>query len=60
MLLEDFGAVLGVGVAGTCMALTSLTSNHVYDAIGSLVIGGILGAVASVVIYTNVTALVGR
>ncbi|CAF4428701.1 unnamed protein product, partial [Adineta steineri] len=30
------------------------------DAIGSLVIGGILGAVASFIIYSNTAALVGR
>ncbi|KAL1122476.1 hypothetical protein AAG570_002807 [Ranatra chinensis] len=60
VLLEDMGAVLGVGVAASCMALTSHYGSHIPDAVGSLVIGGILGAVASFIIYTNVAALVGR
>lgn len=30
------------------------------DAVGSLLVGGLLGAVASFIIYTNTAALVGR
>ena len=60
MLLEDVAAVLGVAVAGTCMGLTVYFDSHIPDAIGSLLVGGILGAVASFIIYTNVAALVGR
>lgn len=60
VLLEDLAAVLGVAVAGTCMGLTVYSGSHIPDAIGSLLVGGILGAVASFIIYTNVAALVGR
>ncbi|XP_014241145.1 zinc transporter 9 isoform X2 [Cimex lectularius] len=60
VLFEDIAAVLGVGVAACCMALTSVYQSHVPDAIGSLIIGGLLGTVASFIIYTNVAALVGR
>lgn len=47
-------------IAGTCMGLTSYFNTPVYDSIGSLVVGGLLGVVASFVIYTNSGALVGR
>jgi len=60
VLLEDLAAVLGVGVAGSCMALASYFNSPIPDAIGSLLVGGLLGAVASFIIYTNSGALVGR
>ncbi|GFQ89372.1 zinc transporter 9, partial [Trichonephila clavata] len=60
VLLEDFAAVFGIFVAAACMGLTSYTGQPIYDAVGSLAIGGVLGAVASFIIYTNTAALVGR
>ncbi|XP_023246818.1 zinc transporter 9 isoform X2 [Copidosoma floridanum] len=60
VLMEDFAAVLGVLCAGTCMGLTSYLGNPIFDAIGSLLVGGLLGGVASFIIYTNVAALVGQ
>lgn len=42
------------------MGLTSYLGNPMFDAIGSLVVGGLLGGVASFIIYTNVAALVGQ
>ena len=60
VLLEDMAAVTGVGVAGVCMAVAQWTESSVPDAIGSCLIGGILGMVASFVIYTNTSALVGK
>lgn len=60
VLLEDFAAVVGVAVAACCMGISSVMHNPIPDAIGSLLVGGILGAVASFIIYTNVAALVGR
>lgn len=60
VLLEDFAAVVGVSVAATCLGISSLLNSSVPDAIGSLIVGGILGTVASFIIYTNVAALVGR
>ncbi|BFG03158.1 zinc transporter 9 [Drosophila madeirensis] len=59
VLCEDAAAVTGVIVAGTCMGLSSYTGSPIFDAAGSLVIGGLLGAVASFIIYTNANALVG-
>lgn len=52
--------VIGVTAAACCMGLTSYLGNPMFDAIGSLVVGGLLGGVASFIIYTNVAALVGQ
>ena len=60
VLLEDMAAVLGVTIAGTCISLTHYTGNPLPDAIGSLLIGTLLGGVASFIIYTNTMVLVGR
>ncbi|CAH0559981.1 unnamed protein product [Brassicogethes aeneus] len=60
VLLEDFAAVVGVILAGGCMGISSLTNSPIPDAMGSLLVGCILGSVASFIIYTNVAALVGR
>lgn len=60
VLLEDCAAVIGVATAGVCMGLSSYYNSHIPDAVGSLIVGGILGCVASFIIYTNVAALVGR
>ncbi|XP_013788210.2 zinc transporter 9-like isoform X2 [Limulus polyphemus] len=60
VLLEDLAAVLGVGIAATCMGLSSYMGSPVYDAVGSILLGGLLGTVASFIIYTNSAALVGR
>lgn len=60
VMLEDMAAVLGVGVAGLCMGLSSITNSPIPDSIGSLLVGGLLGGVASFIIYSNVAALVGR
>jgi len=60
VLMEDLAAVIGVGVAGVCMGLTVHYGSPIPDAVGSLLVGGILGGVASFLIYTNVAALVGR
>ncbi|CAH1777372.1 unnamed protein product, partial [Owenia fusiformis] len=60
VLLEDFAAILGVGIAGSCMAISHFTLNPIPDAIGSLMIGCVLASVAAFIIHTNTTALVGR
>ena len=38
MLLEDFVAVVGVGVAGVAVTATYITGNPAYDAIGSIAV----------------------
>ncbi|XP_068627820.1 proton-coupled zinc antiporter SLC30A9, mitochondrial [Battus philenor] len=60
VLLEDTAAVAGVVVAGSCMAIAQYTGNPLPDAIGSILVGSILGAVASFIILSNIGALVGR
>lgn len=60
VLFEDSAAVAGAFVAGTCIGLTAYTETSTPDAIGSLLVGVMLGAVALLVIYTSVPALVGR
>lgn len=47
VLCEDAAAVTGVMVAAACMGLSSYTGSPIFDAAGSLVIGALLGAVAS-------------
>ncbi|KAJ8954820.1 hypothetical protein NQ314_007011 [Rhamnusium bicolor] len=60
VLLEDFAAVISVCVAAGCMGISSVTNSAIPDSLGSLLVGCILGSVASFIIYTNVAALVGR
>lgn len=60
VLTEDAAAVASVAVAAGCMGLSTITGSPIYDAIGSLLVGSILGGVASFIIYTNVAALVGK
>ena len=60
VLLEDLAAVMGLGVAAACISLTHYTGNPVFDAVGSLLIGTVLGGVASFIIYTNSMVLIGK
>lgn len=60
VLFEDAAAVTSVALAAGCMALSTWTGSSAPDAIGSLLVGCMLGAVASCIIYANVQALVGR
>ena len=60
VLLEDFAAVLGVAIAGGSMGCSLYLHSHIPDAVGSIMIGTLLGAVATFMINTNAGALVGR
>lgn len=60
VLTEDAVAVLSVGLAAGCMGLSTYTGSPIPDAVGSLLVGCMLGIVASFIIYTNSAALVGR
>lgn len=60
VLTEDAAAVLSVIITASCMGLATVTQSHVPDAVGSIFVGCILGAVASFIIFTNVAALMGR
>lgn len=58
VLLEDCAGVTGVLIAGTCIGLTNFTGNPIFDPIGSLLIGTLLGGVAVFLIRRNIAGLV--
>lgn len=60
VLLEDSAAVLGVVIAFVCVLLGALTHQPWWDAIGSIVIGVLLGAVALFLTAKNRSMLIGR
>jgi len=60
VLLEDAAACLGVLIALATIGLTKLTGQLWWDAIGSILIGLLLGAVAIWLIVRNKELLVGR
>ncbi|KAI9188921.1 hypothetical protein H9P43_000343 [Blastocladiella emersonii ATCC 22665] len=58
ILLEDAAAISGVGVASACLGMSYYTGNPMYDAIGSISIGAILGTTAIFLIRRNMSMLV--
>lgn len=60
VLLEDSCAVVGVGIAGAALYCTHVLQNPLYDHIGSVVIGGLLGMVATFLVRSNIDALIGQ
>lgn len=60
VLYEDGVAVLGVFIAFVSIALSSVTGNPIWDAIGSIIIGILLGIVAILLIQKNRAYLIGR
>ncbi|XP_041358858.1 zinc transporter 9-like [Gigantopelta aegis] len=60
VLLEDMAAVTGVIIAATCLGVSHYTRSPFADSLGSIMIGGLLGVVATFIITTNTQALVGR
>jgi len=60
VVAEDGGAVLGLALAGGCLMAAGGTGNCMYDSLGSIAVGSLLGAIAAWLIQTNRRALVGR
>jgi len=56
LLLEDSGALVGLLIALAALGLTVLTDNSVWDGIGSVLIGVLLGAI-SVLLATEMKSL---
>jgi zinc transporter 9 len=59
VVLEDAGAVVGVGVAAAGLGLTELTGNPAWDGAGSIGVGLLLGASAIFLINRNQRFLLG-
>ena len=60
VLLEDSAAVLGVFIALVAVGLTQITHDGFWDALGSVLIGCLLGFVALFLIAKNRDLLIGR
>lgn len=57
---EDAGAVAGLGIAGMSTYLTHLTGNPLYDSIGSISVGLLMGGIAITLIRNNKRFLIGQ
>lgn len=55
VLLEDSAAVAGLLLAAGCLGLTSYTGNIIYDAIGSISIGGMDFLILRIVIKSIIS-----
>ncbi len=60
VLLEDLGALIGLTIALVAIALAVWTGNPVYDAVGSLAIGVLLGVIAIVLGIEMKSLLIGE
>lgn len=60
VLAEDAGAVAGLGIAGVASYMTYVTGDPVYDAVGSIAVGCLMGAVAVMLIRNNKKFLIGQ
>lgn len=60
VIMEDSAAVFGVVLAGIAIALTEWTGEYYWDAIGSIIIGIVLGVIAIILIRENLEYLIER
>lgn len=60
VLAEDAAAVLGCGIAGSALLAVQVTGNPMFDSMGSIAVGGLLGATALYLINSNRLLLLGR
>jgi cation diffusion facilitator family transporter len=60
VLLEDFGALVGLAFALLGVGLTVLTGDSIYDAFGTIAIGLLLGVIAVILIIEMKSLLIGE
>jgi cation diffusion facilitator family transporter len=60
VLLEDFAALIGLGLALIGVTLTMITGNGRWDGVGSLGIGALLGCVAVILAIETKSLLIGE
>jgi len=60
VLLEDFGALVGLVLALFGVGLTVITDNPVFDALGTIAIGLLLGVIAIILIIEMKSLLIGE
>jgi cation diffusion facilitator family transporter len=60
LFTEDFTALLALVVAALGMALHQLTGDAIYDGVGSIIIGLLMGVAAVMLISRNVELLAGK
>ena len=60
LLLEDSGALIGLGIALGATALTAITDNAAFDAYGTIAIGVLLGVIAAILIVEMRSLLLGE
>ena len=60
VLLEDFGALMGLAFAFVCVLTADITGNAVWDGIGTLSIGILLGLIAIILAIETKSLLIGE
>ena len=60
LCLEDFGALMGLVFAFVCVLIADVTGNAVWDGIGTLSIGILLGLIAIILAIETKSLLIGK